>query len=116
MKKENRLCYKHLEQQYKRVYHCQTPSLQPPRNVSASNIKSSICLPMLQLSNFNGTVLKWPEFWDIYELSVHRQDIPKVVKYGYLKGVLRGSAVSVITGVSVTNEGCDVAIYLYIKV
>ena len=41
---------------------------------------------------------------------MHRQDIPKVVKYSYLKGVLRGSAASVVTGVSVTNDGYDVAI------
>ena len=41
---------------------------------------------------------------------MHRQDIPKVVKYSYLKGVLRGSAASAVTGVSVTNDGYDVAI------
>ena len=87
-----------------------TPSLQLPRNVSASNIKSSIRLPKLQLPNFDGTILKWPEFWDIYESFVHRQDIPKVLKYSYLKGVLCGTAASAITGISVTNEGCDVAI------
>ena len=57
-----------------------TPSLRPPGNTSASNIESSICLPKLQLPNFDGTILKWPEFWDIYESFVHRQDIPKVVK------------------------------------
>ena len=87
----------------------QTSSFQPG-NVSASNIESSIRLPKLQLPNFDGNILRWPEFWDIYESSVHRQDIPKVVKYSYLKGVLRGSAASAITGVSITNEGYDVAI------
>ena len=78
--------------------------------MSASNTESSIRLPKLQLPNFDGNILRWPEFWDIYESSVHRQDIPKVVKYSYLKGVLRGSAASAITGVSITNEGYDVAI------
>ena len=39
-----------------------TPSFQPPGNVSASNIESSIRLPKLQLPNFDGTILKWPEF------------------------------------------------------
>ena len=39
-----------------------------------------------------------------------RQDILKVVKYSYLKGVLRGSAASVVTGVSVTSDGYDIAI------
>ena len=71
-----------------------------------------IRLPKLQLTNFDGNILRWPEFWDIYESSVHRQDIPKVVKYSYLKGVLHGSAASAITGVSITNEGYDVAIQI----
>ena len=54
----------------------QTSSFQPG-NESASNIESSIRLPKLQLPNFDGNILRWPEFWDIYESSVHRQDIPK---------------------------------------
>ena len=90
----------------------QAPSFQPPENVSSNNIESSVRLPKLQLPNFDGNVLRWPEFWDIYESSVHRQDIPKVVKYSYLKGALRGSAASVIAGISITNEGYDVAIQI----
>ena len=74
-----------------------TPSLKPPGNVSASTIELSIRHPKLQLPNFDGTMLKWPEFWNIYETSVHRKYIPKVVKYSYLKGVLHGSAASAIT-------------------
>ena len=65
---------------------------------------------MLQLPNFDGNILKWQEFWDIFKLSVHRQDIPKVVKYGYLKGMLCDPAGSAVPGVSVTNEGYDVVI------
>ena len=50
----------------------QAPSFQPPENVSSNNIESSVRLPKLQLPNFDGNVLRWPEFWDIYESSVHR--------------------------------------------
>ena len=85
---------------------------QPSANLSASNIQSSMHLPKLQLPNFDGYILKWPEFWDIYELSVHRQDIPNVMKFSYLKGALRGSAALAITGISVTNEKYDVAIII----
>ena len=90
----------------------QAESFKPPENVSSNNIESSVRLPKLQLPNFDGNVLRWPEFWDIYESSVHRQDIPKVVKYSYLKGALRGSAASVIAGISITNEGYDVVIQI----
>ena len=69
-------------------------------------------LPKLQLPNFDGYILKWPEFWDIYELSVHmhRQDIPNVMKFSYSKGALRCSAALGIAGIYVTNENYDVAI------
>ena len=42
----------------------QAPSFQPPGNVSASNIESPVRLPKLQLPNFDGNILRWPEFWD----------------------------------------------------
>ena len=60
--------------------------------------------------NFDGYILKWPEFWDIYESSVHRQGIPNVMKFSYLKGALCSSAAMAITGISVTNENYDVTI------
>ena len=50
--------------------------------------------------------------WDIYESSVHRQDIPNVSKFSYLKGALRSSASMAIAGISVTNENYNVAIKL----
>ena len=50
-----------------------TSMFQPSANLSASNMQSLMCLPKLQLPNFDGYILKWPEFWDIYESSVHRQ-------------------------------------------
>ena len=87
-----------------------TSMFQPSTNLSASNMQSSIRLPKLQLPNFDGYILKWPEFWDIYESSVHKQDIPNVMKFNYLKGTLRGSAALAITGISVNNENYDVAI------
>ena len=40
----------------------QAPSFQPPENVSSNNIESSVRLPKLQLPNFDGNVLRWPEF------------------------------------------------------
>ena len=36
------------------------------------SIDTSIRLPKMQLPNFDGNVLKWPEFWDVFESSVDR--------------------------------------------
>ena len=58
-------------------------------------------LPKLYLPTLDGSVLKWPEFWDIFDASVHRQNIPKVSKFSYLKGALHGSASVAILGTSV---------------
>ena len=56
------------------------------------HVPVSVNLPKLHLPVFEGSVLRWPEFWDIFDASVHRQNIPKVSKFSYLKGALRGAA------------------------
>ena len=64
------------------------------------------------ITKFDGNVLKWPEFWDVFESSVDRQNISDVVKFSYLRGVLRRTAFMAISGISLTNENysVDVAI------
>ena len=69
-------------------------------------------LPKLHLPIFEGSVLRWPEFWDIIDVSVHRQNIPKVSKFSYLKGALRGAASVAISGISVTEDNYDTAVTL----
>ena len=77
-----------------------------------SNVPASVNLPKLHLPTYDGSVLKWPEFWDIFEASVHRQNIPKVSKFSYLKGALRGSAYVDISGISVTEDNYDAVVAL----
>lgn len=69
----------------------------------------SVHLPKLQLLLFDGNVLKWPEFWDTFNSSVHQQNIPNVSKFSYLSGVLRGADSVVI---SLTEENYAVALKL----
>ena len=75
-------------------------SCQPEQNNCAVQMK----LPKLQLPIFEGDILQWQEFWDIYNSAVHEQDIPNVTKFSYLKGSLRSSAATAICGISVTNN------------
>jgi len=89
-----------------------TSMFQPSNSLTGTSNQLPIRLPKLHLPTFDGYILKWPEFWDIYESSVHRQDIPNVSKFSYLKGALRGSASMAIAGISVTNENYNVAIQL----
>ena len=48
-------------------------------------------LPNLQLPNFDRNILKWPEFWNVFESSVDKRNIAKVSKFSYLKKALRGA-------------------------
>ena len=76
------------------------------------NVPVSVNLPKLHLPIFEGSVLRWPEFWDIFDASVHQQNIPKVSKFSYLKGALRGAASVAISGISVTEDNYDTAVTL----
>ena len=73
---------------------------------------TALRLLKLQLPNFDGNILKWPEFWDVFESSVDKQNIAKVSKFGYLKGALRGAAFTAISGIALTNDNYDVAVTL----
>jgi len=69
-------------------------------------------LPKLQLPNFDGNILKWPKFWDVFESSVDKQNISKVSKFSYLQSVLRGSALVAISGITLSNDNYDLAVAL----
>ena len=70
---------------------------------------TSIQLPKMQLPNFDD-FLKRPEFWDVFESSVDRQNISNVVKFSYLREILRGTAFMAISKISLTNENYSVAV------
>ena len=69
-------------------------------------------LPKLQLPVFDGDVQQWQEFWDIFDSSVHKQNLTKVSKFSYLKAVLKGTAASAVSGIPVNNDNYDTAITL----
>ncbi|XP_065891564.1 uncharacterized protein [Dysidea avara] len=75
-------------------------------------VNPQIKLPKLNLPSFDGNILNWQEFWDIFKSTIHEQDLPNVTKVSYLKGVLRGAAATAVGGISVTNENYDTAIRL----
>ena len=45
-------------------------------------------LPKLNLPTFDGNLLLWQEFWDIFDCAVHQQNILNVTKFSYLKNSL----------------------------
>ena len=75
-------------------------------------VTSQVRLPKLNLPTFDGNILCWQEFWDVFNSSVHEQEIPNVTKFSYLKSTLCGTAANAIHGISITNDNYKTAIDL----
>lgn len=71
---------------------------------SAEHKQSHLKLPKLELSKFDGDVLKFQNFWDQFEVAIHDNDnVPSVKKFTYLHSVLEGIAYHTIGGFEVTS-------------
>lgn len=74
---------------------------------------TAVKLPMLDLHSFSGDRLKWKEFWDAFESSVHNNTkLTPNEKLTYLNSKLVGEAKSTISGLSISNENYVVAVKL----
>ncbi|XP_026324398.1 uncharacterized protein LOC113233488 [Hyposmocoma kahamanoa] len=67
-------------------------------------------LPKLQLPVFEGDILKWHDFWDQFEASVHMATTNNALKMAYLVASLRGSALEAIEGLGTTNQNYGIAV------
>ena len=86
----------------------QPQTISPPSN--------SIRLPVLQCPTFEGDILKWQEFWDSFEATIHmNKSLHEIEKFNYLKSLLSGEAKLLISGLAVTNANYEVAIDLLHK-
>ena len=67
-------------------------------------------LPKPEFMKFNGTVLKWPEFYDAFQAAVDSNpNLSGVDKFNYLHSRLEGDALEVIGGMTLTNANYDKA-------
>ena len=72
---------------------------------------NSVKLPKLEISSFNGDKLRWLEFWQSFETSVHKStNLSKIDKFNYLRSKLTDKARGAITGLALTCENYEVAI------
>jgi len=61
-------------------------------------------------TSFDGKISEWQEFWSIFCCSIHKQNLPVVSKFTYLKTVLRGTALAAVAGIPVTGDNYPLAI------
>lgn len=71
--------------------------------------------PQRDIKAFSGGVLRWQEFWDAFEASVHKANYADVDKFNYLKLKLEGEALEAISGYQLSNENYPVVIDLLKK-
>ena len=75
--------------------------------------KSNIRLPKLEFKKINGDTLKWQEFWDSFEVAIHKDlTTPPINKFNYLRIQLEDRALKTIEGIELTNANYETAITL----
>ncbi|XP_066981046.1 uncharacterized protein [Macrobrachium rosenbergii] len=68
-------------------------------------VKAAVKLPKLDLKHFDGDITEWNSFWELYEASVHqRTDFENIQKFSYLKGLLEGEALELISGFKLEGD------------
>ncbi|XP_045180849.2 uncharacterized protein LOC123540118 [Mercenaria mercenaria] len=74
------------------------------RQESKENDKAmTVKLPKLDMCSFNGDKLRWHEFWDTFNTSVHsNKNISDIQKFNYLRGKLYGEVKSTISGLELS--------------
>ena len=74
---------------------------------------ASVRLPILEISSFSGDKLKWTEFCDTFEASLHKNtSISDIEKLNYLLSKISGEAKHSVSGILLSNENYFVVIDL----
>lgn len=80
---------------------------------SVSNVtirQSHNLLPKIEIPTFNGNLLEWYSFHDTFKSVIHdNEELPGVQKFHYLKNVLRGDMVSLISSLNASEENYEIA-------
>lgn len=83
--------------------------------VVAANITplDSSNLPKFNLPEFNGDILKWKAFWDVFETEVHlKTKFSDATKFNFLNSRLSGEAKSLLAGLTPNNQNYPKALAL----
>uniref|UniRef100_A0A914C7C2 Integrase catalytic domain-containing protein n=1 Tax=Acrobeloides nanus TaxID=290746 RepID=A0A914C7C2_9BILA len=67
-------------------------------------------LPKVPIKRFNGNYTEWDDFWDWYDVSINKSNLPKVQKLTYLIGCLDGKAAKTIAGYAITEENYEIIV------
>ncbi|KAJ1354882.1 hypothetical protein KIN20_011965 [Parelaphostrongylus tenuis] len=77
--------------------HSQTSQL-PTKKVETTEtpIVRKMELPTIPIPTFNGDIWEWDNFWELYNVNVHSQNISDLQKFNYLINSLKGEPLQAI--------------------
>ena len=82
----------------------------PPTPTIQSNSSN---LPKFDLPKFDGSVLHWRAFWDVFEFEVHNKTTyTGATKFNFLNSRLKGPAKAALSGLTPYNANYPKAIYI----
>ena len=77
------------------------------------NPHSTLRLPVLDIETFQGNLSHFQGFWEQYETCIHKnQSLTDVIKFRYLKQLLRGSPLQLVNSLPVDADSYAQAIKL----
>ena len=75
---------------------CSTSSSTPTAAVSR--------LPKFEIPTFEGDVLKFPSYWELFEANVHKvHNLDDVQRFSYLRTTLKGEPATLIANLELTS-------------
>ena len=83
------------------------------QNHSTVSKRTSVRLPRIELKKCGGQIIKWQEFWDTFEATIHKNPSSQLIeKFNYLRAQLENEALKSIAGLELTNANYEAAINL----
>ena len=72
-----------------------------------SATKTSVKMPKLIITKYDGTYEKWLSFWNKFEAEIDSSDLPAVTKFAHLKELLESNVCESIDGLPFNSEGYE---------
>ena len=86
------------------------------QNHSTLSKRTSVRLPRIERKKFGGQIIKWQEFWDTFQTTIHKNPSLKTIeKLSYLRAQLENESLKSIAGLELTNANYEAAMNLLKK-
>ncbi|KAK6030985.1 zinc knuckle [Ostertagia ostertagi] len=88
----------------------------PTKAYSKDSSELQVQLPRLEIPHFQGDMVEFPEFWELYKLAVHdNTSLGAPAKFLHLKSVLKGTAKDLMATMTLSAENYPKAIELLLN-